>query len=196
MDKIIDKFIDSIEKIFRYLIPGIAFIFCNELFYNLGDKFEWMKTENIGNQKFWIFIFLMGLVIYSLHRLFFEYIDFICPPFISFILRKLAEKYKIGMKIKNWLSKEIEKNANYTIKSRGKKVIEYLDYKMSMVHLWLILSELFFFFIIISNLKSKFYNYREYSIKISVLMWALSLIYYLYMHKLQTKILEFLPNPE
>ena len=63
MDK--DHIIDTIEKLFRYFIPGFIFIFMFKLAFPSKPQFI---LENIGQVEFYIYVPCIGMVIYGLHR--------------------------------------------------------------------------------------------------------------------------------
>ena len=70
----IDKrIIDSIEKVYRYLLPGLLFI----LFHNMSYINNSGLSEYLGNKGIYIFLPCFGMIVYAIHRILFEIIDLI-----------------------------------------------------------------------------------------------------------------------
>jgi hypothetical protein len=119
----IQKLFDNIEKAFRYLIP--AFVFTVLLKY-----FEPVIYDNYINPltgtKFIFFFLLIGMSIYSIHRIVFELFDWIV------------------------LHVSDESEPNITLLSLKLKAEErnYYYYKSATIHSVLLIAELIFIFII------------------------------------------------
>ena len=68
----INKSIDTIEKVFRYLVPGFVFIALYKLYYPEMSIPFLSKNYTFD---FYIYLPCLGILIYAIHRLFFELVD-------------------------------------------------------------------------------------------------------------------------
>ena len=134
--------INTIEKFFRYFIPGFVFIFLFKLSFPSKPQFI---LQNIGQVEFYIYVLCIGMVIYGLHRV------IILSSILEFILyfakltavSNFAEKTKKGEMFLEYPA-ALAKFYEVRHKKENDNLSGYLFYIWSMNHYLLILSELLF----------------------------------------------------
>lgn len=135
--------IDTIEKVFRYFIPGFIFIFLFKLSYPSSEKYI---LPNISSLEFFIYVPCFGMVIYGIHRL-------LMSSFVEIYLY-LIDLTAVSnfSKSKNIFHKLIEYPGALSQffqvrhKAENQNLSGYLFYRWSIQHYCLILSELLYFF--------------------------------------------------
>lgn len=131
--------IDTIEKIFRYFIPGFIFIFLFKLSFPSNPQFI---LKNIGQVEFYIYVPCIGMVIYGLHRLI---LFSILEPILYLLNLTAASNYSSEKNVFKKLWEHPTARAEF-LKIRHKKTNEnlsrYLFYRWSIQHYSLIFSEL------------------------------------------------------
>jgi len=148
-----ESVVDTIEKVFRYFIPGFIFIFLFKLAFPSKPHFI---LDNIGKVEFYIFIPCLGMIIYGLHRVF---LSAIIEPFL-YKLNKTAISNFAGPKR---MFKEYPSALAKFLEIRHKaeeKLSSYLFYRWSIQHYSLILCELTLIFLFIHEQKSIFEIHR------------------------------------
>lgn len=142
--------IDTIEKIFRYFIPGFLFM----LLFRLA--FPSNKTnfffDNIYSIGFYIFIPCLGMVIYGLHRV-------VWSAIVEIILYKLNKTAVSNFASPKRKLREYPLAFSKFLKIRHEaeeNLSSYLFYRWSIQHYTLILCELVFIFLIFHEQKSIF----------------------------------------
>lgn len=160
----ISKIIDSIEKLLRYIIPGFIFT----LFFKIAYPSNPITIlNNIDKTEFYIYMPLVGIVIYGFHRIIFEYFDL------------------LFYKIKNTNRYEVIKKNHKNIKN----ILPYLDYKWAILHSSLITIELFFLFtVFFHECKSIFEQHRCLFTYISIFLFIITMISYFMLHYDQEKL--------
>jgi hypothetical protein len=154
----IEELFKNIEKVLRYLVPAFIFIILLRFFkQNIYQEY----VANLTNVEFVFYFTLLGITIYSIHRVIFEIIDY--------IILKIHKKSVTDI-IKNSFKKNNEELRNY------------FYYKCATIHSTLITSELVILFILIG-----FCNYRWVLI-IFTLLFTISFIVYVGYLKIQLKI--------
>lgn len=154
----IEELFKNIEKVLRYLVP--AFIF-TILLRSFNQDIYQEYVAKLSKIEFVFYFTLLGVTIYSIHRVIFEIIDFI----IIKINKESVTEY-----IKNSFNKDKEELKNY------------FYYKLAIIHSALITSELAILFIIIHLC-----NY-PWALIISILSFITSFIVYVGYLNVQLKI--------
>ncbi|MFZ3065820.1 MAG: hypothetical protein WA277_11125 [Nitrospirota bacterium] len=107
--KTIEELFKNIEKVLRYLVPAFIFTMLLRISYeNIYDKY----VANLNKIEFILYFTLSGIIIYSIHRVIFEIIDYI-------ILKR--NKKSVATVIKNSFKAE-------------DKLRNYLYFKVAMIH--------------------------------------------------------------
>ena len=158
----IDYLFENIEKVFRYLVPAFVFTLLSAYF-----DLEIYKNHisKLDGTKLILYFFLGGMLIYSIHRIMFEIIDF--------IILKINNKSAFDIIL---ASLKIEKEK-----------LSSLYYKMATIHSVLITAEL----AIILNFYGNFRNHY-YALLSSAICFLITLIIYWEYNKIQIKIIESL----
>ncbi len=156
--KTIEELFRNVEKVLRYLVP--AFIFTILLRVSNQNIYK-DYVATLSKIEFVFYFTLSGIAIYSIHRVFFEIIDY--------IILKINKK-SVTEIIKNSFNKDKEELRNY------------FYYKCAMVHSTLITSELVILFIVI-----RFINY-QWALILSVMLFIISLAVYIGYLVVQLKI--------
>jgi len=172
--KATETIFNQLEKIFRYILPGYTFILLLALFLPLNKN---LLLGTIGNSKYY-YIYLpliIGPIIYLMHRLLFEFVDYVC---YGFDFDKIAEIYKLNQKMDG--------------KLRGN-----FYYRLAITHFCAILSELLIIFSICRCYSCINYSKDSIIVKvlppslvltIGVILFFASIIDYCFMHEIQEKI--------
>ncbi len=119
----INKIFDTVEKVFRYLVPAFVFTF---LFKHCDNGNYTKYIAGLDNIKFALYFILSGMTIYSIHRVLFELIDYII---FKANKKSILSHYINISNIKN-------------------NKIDYFYYKMATFHSVLITMELTIIFIV------------------------------------------------
>ena len=151
-----EELFKNIEKVMRYLVPAFIFIVLLRFFKeNIYQEY----VANLSSIEFVFYFTLLGITIYSIHRVIFEIIDYI-------ILK--IHKISVTDFIKN------------TFKENNRELRDYFYYKCATIHSTLITSEIVILFILI-----RFCNYRWGLV--CVLLFIISFIVYVGYLKVQIK---------
>ena len=133
--------IDTIEKIFRYFIPGFIFIFLFKLSFPSNPQFI---LKNIGQVEFYIYVPCIGMVIYGLHRvLLFSILEPILYVANSTAVSNFSNEPNILRKLWEYPT-ALAKFLKIRHKIANESLSGYLFYRWSIQHYSLILSELLF----------------------------------------------------
>ena len=109
---------NSVEKVLRYLVPGLLFVVLLELSGGM-DAFG----PRIGRKELYLLSPVFGLTVYVIHRIFFWAVDAVCRE-----------------------CKDIDLATSLLYQAkRAEKLLDILYYRWGIVHFGLILSELVFF---------------------------------------------------
>lgn len=123
--EIIKELFKSFKQVFRYLVPAFVFIillrYFDESYYN---RF----ISALNETEFVLYFILLGLTIYSIHRVVFEVFDY--------LIQKCKEKKSITNAILNSIKLEKEQK-------------DYFYYKLATIHSALITAELITIFSIV-----------------------------------------------
>lgn len=154
--KIIEELFKNIEKVLRYLVPAFVFTILLRHF-NQNSYEEYVSTLN--KMEFVFYFILLGITIYSIHRVVFEAIDYI---YIKFIKKKsvtefISNSFKMDEELRN-----------------------YFYFKCATIHSVLITTELVIIFILI-----RLYGF---SFSIFVILFVIALIVYVGYLVVQTKL--------
>lgn len=163
-----NSIIDTIEKLFRYFIPGFIFI----ILFGLSCPVTFGKVLGfIDKFKFLSYLFIpillpcIGMVIYGLHRVWmWGLLDWVLYLFnlnaVSNFYNNEKGKNKKSEKIWQYSSSLAEFfKTRHSQPEESKNLSDYLFYRWSIHHYVLILIELFPVFFFIKESGSKFDNY-------------------------------------
>lgn len=181
----IGNIIDTIEKIFRYFIPGFIFIFLFKLSFPSKPQFI---LDNVGQVEFYIYVPCIGMVIYGLHRVI---LSSTIEPLLYLVNATAVSNFSVQKKLFRKLWEYPVALAKF-FKVRHKKVDDnlsgYLFYRWSLQHYSLILSELLFFAYFIHEPDSLVERYKESVIIIASVILFFSLLFTTTMYRAEREL--------
>lgn len=166
----IQKIFDKIEKVFRYLIP--AFVFTVLLAHFEPETYKNYNAKLDGAIFIFYFV-LVGITIYSIHRILFEVIDFI-------IFRVIFCKDKDAKTISDIIADSL----NYAEKDK----LDFFYYKQATIHSVLVTMELIAIFLWRDGL------IKTYSFLLCILLFVISLVVYVGFYIVQIRFVKNLPQ--
>ncbi len=184
------KIIDSIEKIFRYFLTGIAFSFI----YHLSIRSSLnIPTFTSFDNIIYLYILAVGMTIYSIHRvIYWSIIDFFIlflpgwSPLSNFrqgilpIKTRNPFKYvSVLFKYYRYYSEALGEFHKKMAKDKNTNVTNYLFYRLSIIHFCLILSEITWLLYPFSNDCSILVQNEHLIIPLSIIIWVISFINYI-----------------
>ena len=170
----ISQVINTIEKIFRYFIPGFIFVFLFKLSFPSNPQFI---LQNIGQVEFYIYVPCIGMVIYGLHRILLSStLELLLYLMNSTAVSNFSSEANLFKKLWEY------PNALATfLKIRHKKADDnlsgYLFYRWSIQYYSLILSELMFASYFIHERLSLIERYKGSVIIIASIILFFSLLF-------------------
>jgi hypothetical protein len=157
--------IASIEKAFRYLVPGFLFVFLLKAAYPSKPA---LILQNIVSVEFAILIPCLGMMVYGVHRvIWWTIFDYIFAKCGVFVCSKKGKRYS-----------EILADFISWRRAAPQGLLDYLHYRWSILHYTLILSELVICFSILNEEASVFHRHRGPFVVAAVGLWVLSMIHY------------------
>jgi len=121
---------DSIEKVLRYLIPGLLVVFLVQISFSLATLHSF--SLNITQKEFYVFSPVFGFIIYCIHRILFWFPDYICMKICKLDLATSLQYQALR-------------------KEMAPELSGILYYRWGIVHFGLILSELVFIFSLLAE---------------------------------------------
>lgn len=162
--------IDTIEKIFRYFIPGFIFIFLFKLSFPSNPEF---LLKNVNPLEFYIYVPCIGMVIYGLHRVI---LSSILEPILylanSTAVSNFSRETNIFKKLRKYPT-ALAKFFEIRHKRANDNLSGYLFYRWSIQHYSLILSELLLVFCFIHERDSLIESYKG-----TVLIFATAVLFF------------------
>ncbi len=160
-----ESIITSIEKAFRYLVPGFLFVFLFKAAFPSKPEFI---LPNVGPVEFAILIPCVGMMVYGVHRvLFWTVLDYLFAKAGIFVCSTRGRRYS------DTLADFISWRRN-----ASKNLLEYLHYRWSILHYTLILSEFLVVFSFLHEKTSVLHRYRVPLLIATIGLWLLSFIHY------------------
>lgn len=127
VDTIPQSIFNSVEKVLRYLVPGLLFVFFVKVSFS-PEKLNGF-SPNITQTEFYLLSPVLGFAIYVVHRVFFWLVDWFC-------------RHKSGLTLTESLRGQAD---------RKKELADVLYYRWALVHFSLILSELTIVFLFLAD---------------------------------------------
>ena len=172
------KIIDSIEKIFRYFLTGIAFSFIYHL--SISSSLN-IPIFNSFDNIIYLYILAVGMTIYSIHRvIYWFFFDFILFLFGWSPLSNFREDKLHWKKVYRYYSEALGEFHKKMAKDKNTNVTNYLFYRLSIIHYGLILSEITIVILCwFSNDCSILVQNKHLIIPLSIIIWVISFINYI-----------------
>jgi len=129
----IETIITSVEQVFRYVVPGVIFVFLLKVAYPSNPHFI---LEKLGAVEFAVLIPCLGMMVYGVHRVFFwAVVDYLFDRLGWFVCSANGQDYSATLShFISWRQ------------SARKDLLNYLHYRWAILHYTFILAELLILF--------------------------------------------------